>query len=212
MQQPLEVNFHDVPRSDWSLDLIHERAARLERYNDHITSCHVIVAQPHQHQHKGRPYRVSIEVRLPRLEPLAVVEEPSIVERGHADLRPVINGAFDAMERRLRSIGGSTRREALAPAAGEERGLVVRLFEDEGYGFLRTPEGREVYFHRNAVLHGDFPRLVVGTEVRFESELGEAGPQASAVQLVNKPGARETEATRDRDDVPPGWRNSDETA
>lgn len=212
MQKPLEVNYHDVPRSDWSLDLIHARAARLERYSDHIISCQVIVAQPHQHQSKGRPYRVTIDVRLPGQQALAVVEEPDSVPRGHGDLRPVINGAFDAMERRLRSLGGTERRQSLAPAPDEERGLVVRLFAEEGYGFLRTPDGRELYFDRNAVLHDGFPRLAIGTEVRFEPEMGEAGPQASTVQIVNKPGERETAATRERDDIPPGWRNTAETS
>jgi cold shock CspA family protein/ribosome-associated translation inhibitor RaiA len=212
MQQPLEINFHDVPRSDWSVDLIRERAARLERYNDHISSCHVIVAQPHQHQHKGRAFRVSIEVRLPRHAPLVVVQEPETVARGHADLRPIINETFDVMERRLQGLGDSSLRQALAPAPDETRGLVVRLFTDDGYGFLRTPDGREVYFHRNAVLHDDFQRLAIGTEVRFEAQMGDAGPQASTVQLVNKPGARETQATRDRDDIPPGWRDGDPTS
>jgi cold shock CspA family protein/ribosome-associated translation inhibitor RaiA len=212
MQQPLEVNFHDVPRSDWSVELIRERAERLEQYNDHITSCRVIVAQPHQHQHKGRSYRVSVEVRVPRHAALVAIEEPAVVEQGRGELRPVISAAFDAVERQLRTLGGTNRREVLAPAEGEDRGLVVRLFEDDGYGFLRTPAGREVYFHEHAVLHGDFRRLAVGTEVRFVAEQGEAGPQASTVQLVNKPGERETEATRDRDDVPPGWRNTDERA
>jgi cold shock CspA family protein len=43
-----------------------------------------------------------------------------------------------------------------------------------------------VYFHRNSVLHGDFDRLSVGTEVRFSPEDGENGPQASSVQVVGK--------------------------
>jgi cold shock CspA family protein len=212
MQKPLEVNYHDVPRSDWSTELIRARAARLERYNDHIISCLVIVSQPHQHQQKGRPYRVNIEIRLPGQQSLAVVEEPDSVARGHARLRPVISGAFDTIERRLRRLGDSTRREILAPAPDEARGLVVRLFPAEGYGFLRTPDGREIYFHRNAVLHDDFPRLAVGTEVRFAPEMGEAGPQASTVQVVNKPGQRESDATRERDDIPPGWRNTPDAA
>jgi cold shock CspA family protein len=82
------------------------------------------------------------------------------------------------------------------------------LFPGEGYGFLRTPSGEEHYFHRNSVLHDDFARLAIGTEVRFAPELGDAGPQASSVQIVNKPGARESAETRDRDGVPPGWRNT----
>ena len=70
--------------------------------------------------------------------------------------------------------------------------LAIRLFPEDGYGFLRALDGQERYFHRNSVLHGDFGRLAVGTEVRFEPAEGEAGPQASSVQIVNKPGARET--------------------
>jgi cold shock CspA family protein len=43
-----------------------------------------------------------------------------------------------------------------------------------------------VYFHRNSVLHGDFERLAVGTEVRFTPQDGDEGPQASSVQIVSK--------------------------
>ncbi len=207
MQTPLELNFHDVDRSPWSEQLIRERVDRLERYSDEIVSCHVIVSQPHQHQHKGNPYKVNIEVRLPQNRRLVVNQEPDMVEQ-ESRLSPVINAAFDAMERRLEKSGEERRRDALTPDPQESRGLVVRLFEDQGYGFLRTPDDREFYFHRNAVLNDDFPRLAVGTEVRFEPEMGEAGPQASTVRLINKPGERETGDTRERDDVPPDWRNA----
>lgn len=209
MQKPLELNYHDVPRSPWSEELIRKRADRLERFADDIVSCHVIVSQQHHHQHKGNPFRVSIEVRLPRNRRLMVAEEPAVVEQ-RSSLQAVINSAFEAMERRLQGAGEPRRRDALRPSAEEPRGLVVRLFEEEGYGFLRTPDGRERYFHRNSVLHGDFERLAVGTEVRFEPSEGEAGPQASTVQIVNKPGERESEDTRDREDVPGGWRNTPE--
>lgn len=149
-------------------------------------------------------------MRLLRHQSLAVTEEPDTVLRGHADLRPVINVAFDTMERRLRGLDEMSRRKRLAPAPDEARALVVPLFADAGYGFLRTADDCEFYFHRNAVLDDDFPRLVVNTELRFVPELREAGPQASTVQLVNNPAERERDATRDRADVPVGWRNTSE--
>jgi cold shock CspA family protein len=71
--------------------------------------------------------------------------------------------------------------------------LVSQLFKAEGYGFIRTPEGRELYFHRNSVLHDEFDRLQVGTGVRFEEELGEDGPQATTVQIIEHLGPRITE-------------------
>lgn len=210
MQVPLELNYHDLPRSDWSEELIRERAERLERFSDEIVSCHVIVSQPHRHRQKGNPFRVSIEVRLPHNRRLMVTEEPPVADRDNA-LAPVINAAFQTMEQRLRESGEERRRDALAPGAEEYRALVVRLFPDApngAYGFLRALDGREFYFHSNSVLHDDFERLAVGTEVRFEPEMGEMGPQASSVQIVAKRGERETDATRDREDVPQGWRNT----
>lgn len=206
METPLEITFTDVSRSEWSEDLIREHAARLESFSDEIIACRVSVSKPHQRQHSGNAYRVQIIVNLPHNRDLVVTEEPSTVER-RSDLGPLINSAFKTMERRLKESGERRRRDALAPGAEEHRGLVVKLFEDQGYGFLRTPAGREFYFHRNSVLHQDFGRLSIGTEVRFEPEMGEMGPQASTVQIVNKPGQRESEETRHRDDVPLGWRD-----
>jgi cold shock CspA family protein len=66
---------------------------------------------------------------------------------------------------------------------------VTKLFRDKGYGFIETFEGRELYFHRNSVLHNDFNRLDVGTGVRFVAAEGDDGPQASTIQIVDKPGA-----------------------
>ena len=64
------------------------------------------------------------------------------------------------------------------------RAWVSRLFPEGGDGFLQTSDGREIYFHRNSVRHGDFDHLTVGMEVRFAEEQGEKGPQASTVTCV----------------------------
>jgi cold shock CspA family protein len=53
---------------------------------------------------------------------------------------------------------------------------VGTLFPADGYGFLAMPDGREIYFHRDSVLHDGFDRLEVGTEVAFVEELREEGP------------------------------------
>jgi cold shock CspA family protein len=57
---------------------------------------------------------------------------------------------------------------------------------EEGYGFLETPDGREIYFHRHSVLHPGFDRLAIG-RVLFVEEPGE-GPQASTVAIAGIPG------------------------
>jgi cold shock CspA family protein/ribosome-associated translation inhibitor RaiA len=208
MQIPLEISFHGVSRSDWSEAYIREQAARLERFCDNIICCRVAVEQPHHHQHTGNPYRVRIEVRIPPNKDLVATEEPTQVEK-ESYLQPVIRAAFQAMERQLKEAV-ERRREAVQTPVSEEqpRALVVRLFREQDYGFIKTPEGRELYFHKHSVLHDDFERLEIGTEVRFVPEMGEMGPQASTVQIVNKPGARESAESPLRDDIPPGWRNA----
>jgi len=65
--------------------------------------------------------------------------------------------------------------------------VVSQLFAAEGYGFLSTPDGRGIYFHRHSVLAPGFDQLAIGTEVRFAEELGDKGPQASTVTMVSKP-------------------------
>ena len=54
----------------------------------------------------------------------------------------------------------------------------------EDCGFIETADGRQIYFHRNAVLDAAFDRLKVGSEVAFAEEEGVKGPQASTVRVV----------------------------
>ena len=105
--------------------------------------------------------------------------------RGDFTIRVPIDS--DAARRRLEDYA---RRQRGAVKSHEEthRARVSRLFPEAGYGFLETPDGREIYFHRHSVLHPGFDRLAVGTEVRFVEEAGEKGPQASTVAIASIPG------------------------
>ena len=100
MQVPLELTFHDVSRSEWSENLIRDSVSRLERFTDQMISCHVTVSQPHKNKATGNPYRVRVEVRLPRNRDLIVNEEPAVIEQ-ESDLKQTIIAAFKIMERRL---------------------------------------------------------------------------------------------------------------
>jgi len=64
------------------------------------------------------------------------------------------------------------------------RGVISKIFSDEGYGFILMDGGEEIYFHMNA-LHGlTFEDLEDGTEVGFDLEDGEKGLQAKTVKPV----------------------------
>lgn len=201
MQVPLEISIRDIEDPGWIETDVRQQAARLERFSDAIIACRVEVAQDHKHPRTGGGYRVRVEATIPHKKHLVVKREPA--EEG-VRLTTVIHDAFHAMERQVKEA--SDRRRYDVKAHEEPRALVVRLFPEQDYGFIKSPDGEEYYFHRHAVLHDDYDRLAVGTEVRFEAEMGEMGPQASSVQIVSKPGAREGKGSDgDLDEPPEGW-------
>lgn len=101
MQTPLEVLFHDMERSDAVEQAVRDRAEKLEKLYDRITSCHVYVHSLQRNQRKGNLYEVRVELRVPGTE-LAVSHRPGD-RHAHEDVYVAIRDAFDAMERQLRS-------------------------------------------------------------------------------------------------------------
>lgn len=176
MQVPLELSTRRITLSPALEAELRKRATKLERHYDRITSCRIAVERPSNHHNEGGPYRVRLDITVPGSELVANKEAE--------DLNTAIRDAFDAAERQVEEFSRRRRGEVKTPA-GPPTGRVVRLFPEDGFGFLEAPDGREVYFHRNAVLEG-FETLTVGSEVRFAEEQGIEGPQASTVSLVGK--------------------------
>jgi cold shock CspA family protein len=95
----------------------------------------------------------------------------------------VVNAAFHEARRQLEDHVRRLDRRVKAHVP-PQRGQVARLSPEEGCGFLRTSDGREIYFHEHSVLRGGFPRLREGSVVRFVEEAGDEGPQASTVEPI----------------------------
>jgi len=185
MKTAPELIFHDVDRSAWVENYILERVQRLDKFAEGITSCRVSLTQDQASHQKGNRYRVMVEVRMPPNHDLAV-RKAKVIHEMQTQLPALINLAFGAIERQLKKTAQLRRGEVKNQENGQPHGIVEKLF-DEGYGFLRAvDDDRQVYFHRNSVLHGDFERLAIGTEVRFTPQDGDDGPQASSVQIVAK--------------------------
>ena len=188
MEKPLELTFRNMPKSDATESLVREKVEKLERICNYMTSCRVILDKPQEHQKTGNPYQVLVEVHVPPKHNLVVKREPS-ESNMHDPLDVVVRDAFDAMNRQLREIVEKQRDEVKSHPEQEAVAIVSELNPDQDHGFLKTVDGRTIYFHRNAVLNDDYERLEVGTGVRFFEGQGEEGPQASTVQIVDKPGA-----------------------
>jgi hypothetical protein len=56
------------------------------------------------------------------------------------------------------------------------------------------------------VTQDDYERLEIGSGVRFFPRRGEEGPQASTVQIVDKPGSRISKTDRTGSESPGGRR------
>jgi cold shock CspA family protein/ribosome-associated translation inhibitor RaiA len=204
MDIPLRITFRNMAPSAAVEANIKERAAKLSAFYDGILDGHVIVEAPHRHHRKGKSYQVRIDLFVPggelvvnrepkRLKP-AKLGAPDETERAmvehhepgrhaaHEDLYVAIRDAFAAAGRKLQDYARRRRGEVKAREV-PPRARITRLFPQENYGFLETLDGREIYFHKNAVIAPAFDRLRVGAEVQFAEELGEKGPQATSVRM-----------------------------
>lgn len=207
MEVPVQVTFRNMPPSEAIEANIREKANKLASFHNRIMSCRVVVEAPHRHHRKGKAYAVRIELTVPggelvvnraptRLEAaklsllgrsekeLTKSREPSR-QGAHEDVYVAIRDAFNAAGRKLqdhvrRQSGAVKIHEAVAHAR------VAKLFPEERYGFLQTPDEREIYFHANSVLPPGFDHLSLGTKVCFAEEKGEKGPQASTVRLTER--------------------------
>jgi CspA family cold shock protein len=62
------------------------------------------------------------------------------------------------------------------------QGTIKRVVRDRGFGFIRSSDGQEVFFHRSSLQQMDFDGLKEGDTVEFEVERGEKGSRATNVR------------------------------
>jgi cold shock CspA family protein len=203
---PLQITFKNMAPSEVIESHVRDAAQKLDTFCEEIMGCRVMVETPHRHHHKGKQYHVRVDLTVPGGEivikrapklvtdrPLRSHKAPEDVEpegsrelskyAAHDDIRLSIRDAFDAARRKLQDY--ARRQRAVVKAhEGPPHARVRKLFPEEGFGFLETPDGREIYFHENTVLNSRFDLLKVGTEVHFVEELGEKGPQASTITPI----------------------------
>lgn len=197
--QPAEL----IPEID---KLIRAEVAKLDRYYARIMSCRVKVEQD-AGRHSGNRWTVRLDIVVSGGE-IVVQKEPSVsgtarqtkqaairkdieAKKDWRILRRVVRDAFASARRQLQDLtrkqrGDTKRTEPLQTAK------ITQVFSDKGYGFLITPEGKEVYFHKESVMNYSFEHLKPGTTVIYTEKRGEKGPQASSVKVMHKEGPHGT--------------------
>ena len=185
MKQPVRITFKDMEPSEAIESWVNEHAAKLEKFYDPIVHCHVVIEAPHRHSIHGRLYGIRVDITVPGDE--VVVSHQGPKDHAHEDVYVALRDAFRAARRQLQDVARKQRGQVKHHEL-PQHARVTKLYLAEDYGFLEGHDEVEVYFHRNAVVHGAFDDLHIGSLVRCviaEGE-GEAGPQASTVELIGE--------------------------
>ena len=92
-----------------------------------------------------------------------------------------IRDSFDAarrvLEDQVRKMSGHRTKRHPTTSQGQ----VVRIFDEDGYGFIETVDGHEVFFDGDSVTGQAWARLDIGSRVRFKEMDGDKGPYGSQV-------------------------------
>lgn len=167
-------NVKMTPR--WKTE-IEERMAALDENNGDIVHGRVTLTKNRHHKKASSVAEALIVVTLPGRHTFTSRKENKTFEEA-------IRAAFAAVEIEVQKYRDKRASKEVRPVPVPLRGVISKLFRDEGYGFILQEGGGEIYFHRNA-LHGlPFEEIEDGTEVAFNVEDGEKGPQATTVNPV----------------------------
>jgi cold shock CspA family protein/ribosome-associated translation inhibitor RaiA len=195
---PLQIVYREVEATTAIDELVRKHADKLSTFHDRIVHCRVFIELAHRHLRRGNRFQVKVQVTVPgglvAVSSLSSAIDPEkLLEAGRKtkkmeiaapekELRQALADAFQSAGRRLQDLLRKQRSEVKSHRPPVAR--VAEIFPDRGYGFLETPDGRRIYFHRHSVLHGAFDRLIPGMTVTFAEEAGEQGPQASTVRAA----------------------------
>lgn len=177
MGNAIRISARNVELTDAIRTDIEKHAAKLEKYSTDITGGKITVEVPNRKKDVRKLYNVKLDIKVPG-------KEIVVRKKQSRDLYLAVRDAFFAAYRRLENW--SKRRRGIIKYHEEmPTARITALYRDEGYGFIETPDGRQLYFHENSVLKKNFSRLRVGSPVRYVEEMGEKGPQASTVVNIN---------------------------
>jgi cold shock CspA family protein len=184
MQTPVEIDFQGMDPRPEARAAVDRHVDQLEERFGRITAGRVVVKAPGGRHRTGGLYEISIHLSLPDGREVNVGHVRQNDER-FADLNFALNDTFKRARRQLqdnvRELQGQVKQSSGSPV-----GTVCELDPLGQFGFIRTEDDREIYFHRNSVLGDGYAQLSVGTRVSYAEEMGDKGPQASTVKPMSK--------------------------
>jgi len=175
----LEIESRNVGMTPRWKSEIETRMADLQQRHEDLIHGRVTLTKNLHHKKLANVAEAFIVVTLPGRQTKTARKEDKTFEEA-------IRTAFEAMAIELRKYRERRgRTEVRTSPIPPLRGVICKLFPKEGYGFILKEGGGEVYFHKHALQGLTFDELSDGTDVAFNIEEGEKGPQASTVHRLS---------------------------
>ena len=175
----LEIEGRNVGMTPRWKSEIETRMADLRQRHQDLIHGRVTLTKNLHHKKLDNVAEALIVVTLPGRHTITSRKEDKTFEEA-------IRTAFDAMAIELRKHREKRgRTEVRTSPLPPFRGVISKLFPIKGYGFILKEGGGEVYFHKHALQGLTFEELTDGTDVAFNLEEGNKGPQATTVQRLS---------------------------
>lgn len=174
----LQIEAQNVELSPtWKAD-IEDRVSKLHTGHDDIIHGRVTLTKDlHHHQtHNGAEVLIVVSISG---------RHTITARKSEKTFEAAIRAAFAAMQAELRKYREKRASKTIRVSSPPLRGVISKIFLQQGYGFILQEGGGELYFHRHAVHGLKFEELEDGLEVAFNVEEGEQGLQATTVNPVS---------------------------
>lgn len=101
MKSAIDLVYRDLDSSAALNDIISKKLEKLNRFTDQIVHSRIVLDTPHNHKHKGKQYRASLELDI-KGHPIAVTQDNESI---HLAIRDV----FLSAERKVKQISARQR-------------------------------------------------------------------------------------------------------
>jgi len=101
MKPAVDVLYRDLESSPALNEIISKKLEKLNRYSDQIIHSRVVLDTPHNHKHKGKQFRASIEIDI-KGHPIAVAQD-------NESIHLAVRDAFITAERKVKQIAARQR-------------------------------------------------------------------------------------------------------